>query len=148
MPSRRTLAGFALVAGLALILLGSAGAAGTTVVLGKKHLLRYGIGWGTAHPRLIFNGGDPSGRAWHLVWNDWGTSVAHARGLTWIFRPIGGYYRKPGAIELRASHLGRCTPHGPPAYLFLQARVVKRPGGRLGHWFAWGGSKSICHWAP
>ncbi len=118
------------------------------MVLGKKHLLRGGIGWGTAHPRLIFNGGDPSGRAWRLTWHGWGAPVAHARGVTSIFRPKGGYYRKPGAIELRASRIGRCTPHGPRAYTFLQARVAVRPGGRLTHWFAWGGSKSICTWAP
>ena len=142
------LAGCALVAGVALLVLGTADAASTGVVLGKKHLLRDGIGWGTAHPRLIFNGGDPSGQARRLVWHDWGAPVATARGLTSIYRPKGGYYRKPGAIELRASHLGRCTPHGPRAYTFLQARVAVRPGGRLGHWFAWGGWKSICHWSP
>jgi hypothetical protein len=119
-------------------------AATTSVVLGKKHLFPYGIGWGTAHPRLIYNGGDPSGRAWHLTWRKWGAHAAYAHGLNWIFRPNGGYYGKPGAIELRASRISRCTPHGPLAYTFLQARVAVRPGGPLTHWFAWGGWKSTC----
>ena len=46
-----------------LVVLGTAAASDTSVVLGKKHLLRYGMGWGTAHPRLILNGGDPGGKA-------------------------------------------------------------------------------------
>jgi hypothetical protein len=133
-------------AGLAMV--GAAAGAKTSVVLGKKHLLAYGIGWGTAHPRLIFNGGDPSGKAWHLRWRNWGAPSASARGLTWIFRPKGGYYRKPGAIELRASRIGRCTPHGPRAYTRLRARVAVRPGGHLTHWFAWGGWKSTCTGPP
>ena len=140
--SSRALA--ALVVSTTLVVLGTAAAANTSVVLGKKHLLIYGMGWGTAHPRSISNGGDPNGRAWHLAWRNWGTATATARGLTWIFRPSGGYYRKPGAIELRASRIGRCTRHGTRAYTFLQAREAVRPGGRLSRWFAWGGWKSIC----
>lgn len=122
----------------------SALAANNTVILGKKNLLRSGVGWGTAHPRLIFNGGDPSGKAWHLTWRDWGAETAYARGLAWIPRPGGNYYRKPGVIELRASRLGRCTRHGPRASTFLQAREAVRPGGPLSHWFVWGGWKSTC----
>jgi hypothetical protein len=114
------------------------------VVLGKKGILNGGVGWGTAHPRTIFNGGDPNGRAWDLRWTDWGTPVTHATGRTWLFRPDGGYYGKAGAIELRASRMGRCTPNGPRAYTRLQAREATRPGGPLGRWFAWGGWKSIC----
>jgi hypothetical protein len=138
----------ALAAAATLVLLGTAAAANTGVVLGKKHLLRYGIGWGTARPRLIYNGGDPSGKAWHLTWRDWGGATASAHGLTWIFKPTGGYYRQPGAIELRASRIGRCTRHGPRAYTLLQARVAVRPGGRLSRWNAGGGWKSTCKGPP
>jgi len=134
----------ALIASAAIALAGTAAGSQTRVVLGKKHLLTYGVGWGTVHPRLIFNGGDPSGKAWHLTWSSWGATSASARGLTWISKPRGGYYSKPGAIQLRASRIGRCTAHGPRAYTHLQARVAARPGGRLGKWFAWGGWKSIC----
>jgi hypothetical protein len=114
------------------------------VVLGKKGLLLHGVGWGTAQPRVIFNGGDPNGRAWGLRWTGWGGRDAHARGRTWLFMPDGGYYSKSGVIELRASRIGRCTPHGPRAYTRLQAREAVRPGGPLGHWFVWGGWKSLC----
>ena len=133
---------------VSLILLPSAaGSAATShvqVMLGNKNLLSHGIGWGTVHPRLIFNGGDPSGRAWNLRWSGWGSAVAHARGDTWISAPQGGYYKKPGAIEFRAYGLGRCSPTGPRAYTHLQARVALRHGGHLGRWLAWGGWRSIC----
>ena len=135
--------GCALVVATALAIVGTPAGAKTTVVLGKKHLLMEGIGWGTAHPRSIFNGGDPSGRAWHLTWRNWGAATAYARGLAPIPRPDGNYYG-PGVIEFRASRIGRCTRKGPRAYTFLQAREAVRPGGRLTHWFAWGGWKSIC----
>jgi hypothetical protein len=66
----------ALAVTISFILLPSAAGASATdhgkVVLGKKNLLRYGIGWGTPRPPLIFNGGDPSGRA--------GTCVGAAGG--------------------------------------------------------------------
>jgi len=115
------------------------------VVLGKKHVVQYGIGWGTAHPRVIFNGGDPSGGARHLKWRSWGAPIAYARGIATIQHPGGNFYPKPGVIELRASHIGRCTPHGPRAYTHLDAREAVRPGGPLSGWGAWSSWKSICH---
>jgi hypothetical protein len=139
------LAVVSLAVGAMLFVLGTASAANTTVVLGKKNLYPYGVGWGTPHPRRIFNGGDPSGNAWRLLWRHWGAASATASGLTSISRPNGGgYYSKPGAIEFRASRVGRCTPHGPRAYTRLHAREAVRPGGPLGQWFAWGAGKGIC----
>jgi hypothetical protein len=140
----------AAVATVVLILVGvgapvaTGGANGPQVGLGKKGLMPGGIGWGTAHPRLIYNGGDPNGRAWNLRWTGWGTALTHARGLTWIFKPDGGYFAKPGAIELRASRLGRCGSNGPRAYTRLEVREALRPGGPLSRWFIWGGWKSTC----
>ena len=129
----------------ALVLASSAlGSSSSVVVLGKRHVPANGQGWGTAHPRLIYNGGDPNGRAWQLQWTGWGSPVARAHGLTWIFRPHGGYFAKPGAIELRASVIGRCTSNGPRAYTRLEAREAVRPGGPLSRWFVWGGWKSTC----
>jgi hypothetical protein len=135
---------------ISFILLPSAAGASATdhgkVVLGKKNLLRYGIGWGTPRPPLIFNGGDPSGRAWNLRWSGWGAGFAVGRGLTWILSPHGGYYKKPGVVEFRAYRLARCSRAGPRAYTRLQVRAALRPGGPLSRWFAWGGWRSICHW--
>jgi hypothetical protein len=132
---------------------GSIVASGTTarsaghrqVVLGSPEVVQNAVGWGTAHPRRIDNGGVPSGKAFNLRWTSWGTSVAHARGLTWIYTPHGGYYGKPGVIEMRAYRIGQCMAGGPPAYTRLQIRVVRKPGGRLSGWFAWGGWHSICY---
>jgi hypothetical protein len=129
---------------LMLVVAGSALGSSSQIVLGKANLLPNGRGWGTAHPRLIDNGGDPNGKAWDLQWTGWGSPVAQAHGLTWIFRPNGGYFGEPGAIQLRASKIGRCTSNGPRAYTQLEAREALRPGGRLSKWFVWGGWKSTC----
>jgi len=115
-----------------------------TVVLGKAQLFPSGAGWGTARPRVIFNGGTRNSRAWNLRWSGWGTASAHARGLTWIYRPDGGYYPRPAAIELRATRIGRCAANSPRAYRYLEARSAVRPGGPLGRWYAWGGWGRIC----
>ena len=103
-----------MVVGLALVASPVVARAGhEEVVLGKKGLTgRYGIGWGTPHPSLIYNGGVPSGKAWNLHWFNWGSSSAIAHGLTWIYRPNGSYYGKPAAIELRAYRLGQCRSEG------------------------------------
>jgi hypothetical protein len=123
----------------------SASAAARAVVLGSKSwALPDGYGFGTAHPRAIFNGGDPSGLVTHLVWRGWGTGVATASGRNAIFKPGGGYYGKLVTIELRAYDLGRCTAGGPPAYRKLAAREPSRPGGPPGKWFAWAGARTIC----
>jgi hypothetical protein len=123
-----------------------ASASGSDVVLGKRGLSgSYGVGWGTPHPSLIYNGGVPSGKAWNLRWSNWGSASAEGRGLTWLYQPHGGYYGKPGAIELRAYRLGRCVAGGARAYTRLAVRVAIRPGGPLGQWYAWGGWHTTCH---
>jgi hypothetical protein len=121
---------------------------GTEIVLGSKNFIPpyRGLGWGTAHPRRISNAGVPSGNVFRIHWRTWGGLVAQGRGLTWIYAPRGGYYSKPGAIELRAYGIGRCTRTGPRAYLHLKVRVAKRPGGPLGRWFLWGGQRDLCRW--
>jgi hypothetical protein len=86
----------------------------------------------------LYNGGVPSGKAWNLRWSNWGSASTTAHGLTWLYRPHGGYYGKPGAIELRAYRLGKCKVGGAQAYTRLAARVAIRPSGRLGRWFALG----------
>ncbi|HLX33305.1 MAG TPA: hypothetical protein VKR79_11145 [Gaiellaceae bacterium] len=102
-------------------------------------------GWGKARPPVIFNGGDPSGRAWKIRWSGWGSKSAIGYGLTSIFQPGGGYYGKPAEIELHAFALGRCVRGGPRAYTRLQIRVPPKPGGKLGRWRNWSGAATICH---
>ena len=134
----------ALVSFSMVLSLPAASAGPAAPVLGRWMLTgRYAVGWGTAHPPLIFNGGDPSGKAWHLHWSGWGDGAATAYGLTWVARPKGGYFAKPGTIEMRAYRLSQCTAGGPPAYTRLSVRVA-RPGGTFGHWYAWGGWHTTC----
>ena len=78
-------------------------------VLGSPgHLAPEARGWGKAHPRHVFNGGDPSGEVAKLEWRHWGAATAKGRGVTWLLRPEGGYYARPGRIVLRAEGLGTC----------------------------------------
>jgi hypothetical protein len=116
------------------------------IVLGSKNFgdPRYEVGWGTAHPRVIYNGGDPSGKVWNIQWSEWGGTATRGRGHTWISRPHGGYFKNSALIELRAFGIGRCSPKGPSAYRHLEVRVQTYPGGPLGHWYTWGGSSSVC----
>jgi hypothetical protein len=132
-----------LLAALALATVVSPG--NSPVVLGSRS---FGVpgesGWGTAHPDVIYNGGDPSGYVWKIRWKNWGAPIATGRGLTYRFRPLGGYYKKAVNIELRASSIGRCSPSGPRAYRRLVVRANVRPGGRFSAWYAWGGSSQVC----
>ncbi|MCL2768750.1 MAG: hypothetical protein FWD42_01395 [Solirubrobacterales bacterium] len=131
---------------IALLLAAVAGGAGEIVLGARQFAGRFGEGWGTARPTRIFNGGDPSGLVTHIHWISWGGAAATGYGLTSLFRPHGGYYRRPARIELRAHALGACTPHGPHAYTRLSFRVPTRPGGPLGRrWIPWASAGgSIC----
>jgi hypothetical protein len=114
------------------------------VVLGSKRFAPSGYGFGKARPKTFFNGGAPSGLVKRIHWKGWGTRSARGRGLTSIYKPNGGYYKKPGRIKLHAFGIGPCTKHGPRAYRHLRVRIVKRPGGRYGRWFNWSGARHIC----
>ena len=41
-------------------------------MLGKRGLFPGGEGWGTAHPRTVFNGGSPGGLADKIRWTELG----------------------------------------------------------------------------
>jgi hypothetical protein len=114
-------------------------------VLGSpSHLAPTGKGWGRAHPGYLFNGGDPSGEVAKIKWRHWGKPTATGRGVTWLLRPGGGYYARPGRIVLRAERLGSC-PDGTTAYTRLKFRVAHRPGGPVGkRWHRWAGTGDIC----
>jgi hypothetical protein len=108
------------------------------------HLAPTATGWGRAHPGHVFNGGDPSGEVARLTWRHWGATTATGRGVTWLLRPEGGYFARPGRIVLRAEALGTC-PDGTAAYTRLEFRVASRPGGPVGaRWRPWGGDGDIC----
>jgi hypothetical protein len=139
---KRATVSILLVLGLALALAPSAGATADPVLGAKAFAAPYGSGWGTAEPSEIFNGGDPSGSVHDIKWSGWGNPTAIGWGLNPIFKPHGGYYRKPARIELRATDLGKCGKRA--AYTKLEARVPKKPGGKLGKWFSWSGAKTIC----
>ena len=109
-----------------------------------SHLAPAARGWGKAHPRHVFNGGDPSGEVAKLEWSHWGEAAATGRGMTWLLRPEGGYFARPGRIVLRAGSLGTC-PDGTAAYTRLEFRIAHRPGGPVGkHWHLWAGDGDIC----
>lgn len=117
----------------------------STVVLGSAAFAGpQGEGWGTPAPARIFNGGDASGLVTHIHWKHWGAKTAIAHGLNAIFKPHGGYYRRLARVELRAYDIGRCSANGPRAYTKLLIRLPARPGGPLGRWQSWSGSKTIC----
>lgn len=123
-------------------LAGSAGAAANPVLGAKAFAAPYGKGFGTAEPKEIFNGGDPSGSVRDIKWTGWGNPSAIGYGLNPIFKPHGGYYRKPARIELRATALGKCGKQA--AYTKLEVRIPKKPGGKLGKWMSWSGAYTIC----
>jgi hypothetical protein len=115
----------------------SAAGAASPPVLGKKGLMPYGTGWGSAHPREIFNGGAPSGGVRHIHWRHWGAATATGSGRAPTYRPGGGYYAKLVRVQLRATRLGRCPGGHRRAYTRLIVREQTRPGGSFGDWFAW-----------
>ncbi len=127
---------------VAAVFASSAGAAANPVLGAKAFAAPYGSGFGTAEPAEIFNGGDPSGSVRDIHWSGWGNPTAIGYGLNPIFKPHGGYYRKPARIELRATDLGKCGKQA--AYTKLEVRIPKHPGGKLGEWFSWSGAKTIC----
>jgi hypothetical protein len=88
--------------------LASAASAAGPPVLGTKGLMPYGTGWGTAHPREIFNGGAPSGSVSRIRWRHWGAATATGSGRAPTYKPGGGYYAKRVRVQLRATRLGRC----------------------------------------
>jgi len=112
------------------------------IVLGGKEFAPNGEGWGTERPHQIFNGGDPSGLVTHIRWRSWGGPTAIGWGRNPIFKPHGGYYRRPVRIELRASAVGSCE--GRRAYTRLSFREPSRPGSKLGPWRLWSGASRFC----
>ena len=143
MSVSRTLTGLVALAAVLATVAGTTTALATAnVVLGAKAFAPDGTGWGTSEPAEIFNGGDPSGLITEVHWSSWGGAQANGFGKNPIFKPQGGYYRRPVTIKLRASALGRCA--GKAAYTRLSVREPRKPGGPLGPWRSWSGAANIC----
>ena len=129
--------------------LAPAGAGATThhpTVIGKKGMFGpYGVGWGTRHPRHVFNGGDPSGDVTAITWKYWGSRTAIGHGLGSAFKPTGGYYAKPVKTVFKATKLGHCTAGGPRDYTVLWVQQQVRPGSsHYTKWERWAGLRTIC----
>ncbi|HTW18655.1 MAG TPA: hypothetical protein VME70_00405 [Mycobacteriales bacterium] len=117
-----------------------------TPVLGVHHSFGPDSkGWGTARPKTLFNGGDPSGDITHIHWTSWGGKTAHGRGKNSVVKPAGGYYHKQVTIRLRATDLGTCKSSGKRAYRHLWFKEPSKPGGPFGHWHIWTAyHKNLC----
>jgi len=114
-------------------------------VLGSKmSFTPHGTGWGTAAPPSLDNGGDPSGRAWSISWQDWGAVATTGDGLTYL-APTSRHGWVKGRVELRAEHIGRCAPSGPRAYTRLEVRVAPLNTGRFSAWVLWNQRPNLCH---
>jgi hypothetical protein len=129
----RTIA-YALISLASCLGMASTAVADDPPVLGKKGLMPYGTGWGTAHPREIFNGGAPDGSVSEIRWRHWGAAMATGTGVKPAYKPGGGYYAKRVRAELRASRPGRCPGSNRRAYTRLITREQTRPGGPFGDW--------------
>jgi hypothetical protein len=131
------------LAAAVLAFLAAPAAARATPVLGSPDYITSGAGWGTSAPHEVFNGGSPGGLVDHIKWRRWGKPVARGRGKANIYRPNGGYY-PPVTTVLRARKLGTCPGRSELAYLVLELRTPNWPGGPLGPWLKWSGSRTLC----
>jgi hypothetical protein len=72
-------------------------------------------GYGEAHPRRIFNGGDPTGLVMHVHWKHWGSRRATGWGtglFVWPGLSVAEGIRARARVV--AFHLGTCEGH--PSY--------------------------------
>lgn len=83
----------------------------TSPLLGEPWGL-YQVGFGTAIPSLVFNGGDPTGLFENLTWSSWGGATADGRG-TALYEDgsviVAAEPREPASF--RAYDLGTCQGH-------------------------------------
>jgi hypothetical protein len=135
----------ALAAALAAGTFAAAASGAPAPVLGSPHYIdgAGAEGFGTVAPRTIYNGGVPSGRVSRIEWTGWGRPTARAHATGNIYRPGGGYF-PPLSVRLRASRLGVCTGRSRLAYRALEFRAPQWPGGPLGPWTKWSGSRTMC----
>ncbi len=93
-------------------------------VLGWKYAFKYGNGFGTVRPSLVYLGGDATGKVKSITWHRWGytKSVGYGRGWCPGKSVAAGH---PCAAKLQISDIGGC--HGRRAYRRLQFFFRFRP---------------------
>jgi hypothetical protein len=70
---------------------------------------RASVGLGTARPRAVSGGGDPTGAIDSITWTSWGGPTARGRGVGCYVpkgSPIAACVRRP--VEVLATRLGTC----------------------------------------
>ena len=111
--SRRVVAVVSGVAALLLSSLSPALAGTTSPVLGSKSAFPSGKGFGTAKPRTVYLGGDPTGLVKSITWQRWGSARAVGYGTGWCpGQSVAAGH--PCSVALHVSKLGTC--HGARAY--------------------------------
>jgi len=93
------------------------------------------LGWGTAHPADLSNGGTATGTVVCITWTRWATANALGRGWGEVYGPNNT--RPTVQIELHAFDLGRCRAGDHLAYKRLYLREPSVPGGKDGPWVPW-----------
>jgi hypothetical protein len=127
--SRRVAA--ALTALAVLFVLNSSAAVGrsTSPVLGWAHAFQHGAGFGTATPRTVDLGGDPTGKVTSITWHDWGAARAVGFGQGWCpGQSVAAGH--PCSAALHVSKLGTC--HRRRAYLEIAFYFKNGPTWILG----------------
>lgn len=133
----------AVLAAVCLSFAATSDASAATVVIGKKNLYQGGAGWGSSKPKRLYNGGVPNGLIEKIKWRRWGKSSARGNGITYAYKPEGGYYAKPVKIKLEATRLGRCKGGKRRAYTRLIVQPQVKPGGRYDDPAPW--SLDLCN---
>ncbi len=114
--SRRLAVVLAAVAMLFVSSVSTALARSASPVLGWKHAFQSGMGFGTAKPRTVYLGGDPTGEVKSISWHQWGAAHAVGFGRGWCpGQSVAAGHPCPAALHL--SKLGTC--HGRRAYIDL-----------------------------
>ncbi|MFC6703995.1 hypothetical protein [Flexivirga alba] len=94
-------------------------ATATAPTLGSAHSFTHGLG--TARPKTVDFGGDPTSYIKNVHWSSWGGKVATGTG-TACRPPANGpfAYCRPTTAKIKAFGLGSCTKHGRAAYTSVE----------------------------
>ncbi len=115
------------VVGLLLLTATSALGRSPLPVLGSRHAFPNGAGFGTAKPRHVYLGGDPTGNVHSVSWRRWGSQRATAFGIGWCpGRSVAAGH--PCPVSLHVYALASCRGHR--AYTEMAFYFKTRPSSR------------------